>query len=292
MPGTISSRFKQIGIVYQNKNEETVQSVKRLIQFLSARNISYRESVITSRADFSDLDLKKAAVLKDCDLIIVLGGDGSMLAAVRALAAFEIPLLCINLGRLGFLADISSSEMETVLEKIFAGELREEQRLMLNLEIIRNGKVITTQIAFNEVVVLKSEVMRMIEFETIVDGHSVSQQRGDGTIISTPTGSTAYSLSSGGPIVYPSMEAILLVPISPHAMGIRPLVIPSSSCVEIKLIPGRVDEARVSYDGQGILTLLPDDLVRITTSPHKVKLIQPADYDYFELLRAKLHWGK
>ena len=248
--------------------------------------------MITSRVDLSDLAVEKSVRLKDCDLIIVLGGDGSMLAAVRALAKFEIPLLCINLGRLGFLADIPSSEMAPVLDKIFAGELREEQRLMLNLQIIRDDQVITTQIAFNEVVVVKSEVMRMIEFETTVDGHFVSRQRSDGIIISTPTGSTAYSLSCGGPIIYPSMKALILVPISPHAMGVRPMVIPSDSCVEIRLIAGRVDEARVSHDGQGILTLLPNDLVRITTSPHRVKLIHPADYDYFELLRAKLHWGK
>lgn len=285
------ARFKRIGVVYRSDNEATLKALHRLRKFLSQREIEVSESVISSQPSANNLQVEEVSAIDKADLIIVLGGDGSMLAAARAFAAQDLPLLCINLGRLGFLADIPLDQMEPVLDQIFAGDLLEEQRLILKMEIVRNHEVVASEIAFNDVVLHKWENLRMVEFETFIDDRSVHRQRADGMIISTPTGSTAYSLSTGGPIADPTMDAILLVPVSPHAMGVRPMVIPGNSRVEIKLIAPAID-TRVSYDGQGNLKLSADDLLRVTASTHKARLIHPADYDYFELLRAKLHWGK
>lgn len=287
MPG----RFNQIGVVYRDQNDATLTALKRLQTFLSTRKISFSESVISSKPSENLLDVEDGSSMSNADLIIVLGGDGSMLAAARAFSALEIPLLCINLGRLGFLADIPLDKMEPILDQIFAGNLLEEQRLLLQLEILQGEQVIASHIAFNDVVLHKWENLRMVEFETFVDDRSVHRQRADGMIVSTPTGSTAYALSSGGPITDPAMEAILLVPISPHAMTVRPMVVPGSSRIEIQLKPPAAG-ARVSYDGLGNLKLSGNQLLRITASDHKARLIHPADYDYFELLRTKLHWGK
>ena len=285
------ARFNQIGVVYRNGNDTTLDALQRLRKFLTDRKMDVNESVITSQPSANNLQVENPSAMNGADLIIVLGGDGSMLAAARAFSAQQIPLLCINLGRLGFLADIPLEEMEPILDQIFAGELLEEQRLLLQMEILRGDQVVTSEIAFNDVVLHKWQSLRMVEFETFIDDRSVHRQRADGMIICTPTGSTAYSLSTGGPIADPSMDAILLVPISPHAMTIRPMVVPGSSRIDIKLIAPTID-TRVSYDGQGNLRLSADDTLRVTASPHRVRLIHPADYDYFELLRTKLHWGK
>jgi NAD+ kinase len=285
------SRFNQIGVVYRDQNDTTLSALKRLQTFLSSREISYSESVIASRPDDNLLDIDDDSSMKTADLIIVLGGDGSMLAAARAFSSLEIPLLCINLGRLGFLADIPLDEMEPILDQIFAGNLLEEQRLLLNMEILQGDQVIASSIALNDIVLHKWENLRMVEFETFVDDRSVHRQRADGMIVATPTGSTAYALSSGGPITDPAMEAILLVPISPHAMTVRPMVLPGSSRIEIQLKAPALG-ARIAYDGLGNLKLTADNRLRITASEHKARLIHPADYDYFELLRTKLHWGK
>jgi NAD+ kinase len=285
------SRFNQIGVVYRDQNDTTLSALTRLQTFLSSREISFSESVIASRPNDNLLNIDDDSSMKAADLIIVLGGDGSMLAAARAFSSLEIPLLCINLGRLGFLADIPLDDMEPILDQIFAGNLLEEQRLLLHMEILQGEQVIASSIALNDIVLHKWENLRMVEFETFVNDRSVHRQRADGMIVSTPTGSTAYALSSGGPITDPAMEAILLVPISPHAMTVRPMVLPGSSRIEIQLKAPALG-ARIAYDGLGNLKLTAGHRLRITASEHKARLIHPADYDYFELLRTKLHWGK
>ncbi|MEL0083207.1 MAG: NAD(+) kinase [Gammaproteobacteria bacterium] len=285
------ARFNQIGVVYRNDGHTTLDALERLRNFLSARKIQVSESVINTHQPTNCLRVADRELIGNPDLVIVLGGDGSMLAAARAFAVDDIPLLCINLGRLGFLADIPLDDLESILDPIFAGDLVEEQRLLLQMEILRDDQIIADEIALNDVVLHKWRNLRMVEFETFINDRSVNRQRADGMIISTPTGSTAYSLSTGGPIADPTMEAILLVPISPHAMAVRPMVIPGSSRIEIRLIAPATD-THISYDGQGSIRLADDDLLRITASSHKARLIHPADYDYFELLRTKLHWGK
>lgn len=225
------------------------------------------------------------------DLAIVVGGDGTLLGAGRLLAAYEVPIVGVNLGRLGFLVDVSPDEMGTQLEAILAGEYREEQRLILHAEAERDGEIIGGGDALNDVVLHVRDEIRMIEFTTWIDGSFVSTQRADGIIITTPTGSTAYALSSGGPIMHPALQAITLVPICPHTLSDRPLVLSSQSTVELQLDEQREVPARVSFDGHNNIELESGDRVRISARPEKVHLLHPQGYDYFHILREKLHWG-
>ncbi|HRJ52844.1 MAG TPA: NAD(+) kinase [Candidatus Thiothrix moscowensis] len=225
------------------------------------------------------------------DLAIVVGGDGTLLGAGRLLAAYEVPIVGINLGRLGFLVDVSPDEMGTQLDAILAGEYREEQRLILHAEAERDGEIIGSGDALNDVVLHVRDEIRMIEFTTWIDGSFVNTQRADGIIITTPTGSTAYALSSGGPIMHPALQAIALVPVCPHTLSDRPLVLSSQSTVELQLDEQRDVPARVSFDGHNNIELESGDRVRISARPEKVHLLHPQGYDYFHILREKLHWG-
>jgi len=227
-----------------------------------------------------------------CDLVIVVGGDGTLLNAVRSLSEYGVPLLGINLGHLGFLADISPDCMVQRLDEILSGNYQEEKRCMLHTAIMRDGEVITESSAFNDVVIHKWDIARMIEMETSINGEYVNTIRADGLIVSTPTGSTAYALSGGGPILYPSLEALVLVPICPHTMSNRPIVVHSSSTIEVIVAEHSQPYAQVTCDGQVNLGLAAGDQVVIKTNPQPVRLIHPAGHDHFELLRAKLHWGR
>jgi NAD+ kinase len=231
------------------------------------------------------------ALARHIDLAIVVGGDGTLLASGRLLAPYEVPIVGINLGRLGFLVDVSPDEMVTQLEHILRGEYREEPRFVLHAEAIREEEVIGSGDALNDVVLHVRNEIRMIEFTTRIDGHFVNTQRADGIIITTPTGSTAYALSSGGPIMHPALQAIALVPICPHTLSDRPLVISNQSVIEIQLCEDRDIPARLSFDGQNNIELESGDLLRICTRQEKVRLLHPQSYDYYHILRAKLHWG-
>jgi NAD+ kinase len=229
---------------------------------------------------------------KQCDLVIVVGGDGTFLSAVRSLADFKIPVLGINLGRLGFLVDISPDRMFETLDQILAGNYVEESRFLLFAQVVRNDEVISEADAFNDVVVHIRDVARMIEFETYINGQFVNYQRADGIVISTPTGSTAYALSSGGPLLHATLEAIALVPICPHTLSNRPLVVNADSLVEIVIGQGEQSTAQVTFDGQTAVDLAPGDKIRIKRKINPILLLHPASYDYYEILRAKLRWSE
>lgn len=234
------------------------------------------------------------ALVRHIDLAIVVGGDGTLLACGRLLTAHEVPLVGINLGRLGFLVDVSPDDMTTQLGHILQGQYREEPRFVLHAEVIREEDeiiVIGSGDALNDVVLHVRNEIRMIEFTTRVDGHFVNTQRADGLIIATPTGSTAYALSSGGPIMHPALQAIALVPICPHTLSDRPLVISNQSVIEIKLCEDRDIPARLSFDGHNNIELESGDQIRIHTRPEKLRLLHPQSYDYYHILREKLHWG-
>jgi len=221
-----------------------------------------------------------------CDLAIVVGGDGTLLHTARSLADYHVPLVGINLGRLGFLVDISPDEMIEKLSQIFSGHYQEDRRFLLHAEI--NGKSST---AFNDVVIHKWDTARMIEFETYIDGAFVDAQRSDGMIISTPTGSTAYALSGGGPLLSPDLNATVMVPICPHTLSNRPLVVAGESVIEI-VVCGKTDlnQVRVTCDGQ---TSLPVQRKAIRIRKHHcpVRLIHPPGHDHFKILRNKLSWS-
>ncbi len=227
---------------------------------------------------------------EQCDLAIVVGGDGSFLNAARSLARFDIPMLGINLGRLGFLTDIAPSQIDTHMEQILLGDFTEERRCLLNSHILRDGECMAEGAALNDVVIHKLDIARMIEFETHINGEFVNRQRSDGLIVSTPTGSTAYALSGGGPILAPSLRAVVLVPICPHTLSNRPIVVPGDSEIEITIM-GTSGHAQVTRDGQSNQTLMAGDKVLVKRYGHAIQLIHPSSYSPFQVLRQKLGWS-
>ena len=229
---------------------------------------------------------------KNCDLAIVVGGDGTFLSAVRSLVEFDIPIMGINLGRLGFLVDISPDDIQLHLEQILEGNFVEEKRILLQAQVIRDGHVISEADALNDVVVHIRDVARMIEFKTYINDQFVNYQRADGLVVSTPTGSTAYSLSSGGPLLHANLDAIVLVPICPHTLSNRPLVVNADSNVDIIIGDSKQSTAQVTFDGQTAFDVKPGDKISIQRKQKKVRLIHPSNYDYYEILRAKLRWSE
>ncbi|MBT3196793.1 MAG: NAD(+) kinase [Gammaproteobacteria bacterium] len=227
---------------------------------------------------------------ESCDLVVVVGGDGSFLSAARSLAHFDIPMLGINLGRLGFLTDIAPSQIDTYMEEVLSGEFTEERRCLLQSHILRDGKKLAGGPALNDVVVHKLDIARMIEFETHINGEFVYRQRSDGLIVSTPTGSTAYALSGGGPILAPTLKAITLVPICPHTLTNRPIVVPGNSQIEITIM-GPSGHAQVTRDGQSNEVLVAGDKILVGRYDHPIRLIHPSNYSPYQVLRQKLGWS-
>jgi len=225
------------------------------------------------------------------DLAIVVGGDGSLLNAARRLAEQDIPIIGVNLGRLGFLVDISPQDSLADLDDIFAGHFREEERYLLQAEILREGECFAKQTAVNDVVVHRWNSTSMIEIVCFIDGVFLNSQRSDGLIISTPTGSTAYAMSGGGPILYPTLKVIELVPINPHSLTNRPIVIAEDSVVDIAFRPSKDFSARVTCDNVSMPDVGIEDRIRITKAPKPFKIIHPLNHDFFEILRVKLNWS-
>ena len=227
-----------------------------------------------------------------CDLVIVVGGDGTLLNAARSLAEYGVSLLGINRGRLGFLTDISPAHIGERLDEILHGKYSSEERLLLRTYIEREGQNISESCAFNDVVVHKWDVARMIEFRTYINDQYVNTMRSDGLIVATPTGSTAYSLSGGGPILHPALQAMVLVPICPHTMSNRPIVVDAASVIRIEVSDRTRSPAQITCDGQINLGLVSGDHIIIRKEEKPVRLIHPLDHNYFDVLRAKLRWSE
>ena len=281
--------FQTIGLIGKHGDVSPRETVLELGRFLLERGhrVLLEESTANRTPNHKMIAVSLDDLGAESDLAIVVGGDGTLLHTARSLADYEVPLLGINLGRLGFLADISPREMLTTLEQIFSGEFREESRFLLSAEI--DGVHYT---AFNDVVVHKWNIARMIEFETYIDGSFVNVQRSDGIIISTPTGSTAYALSGGGPLLHTGLNATLLVPICPHTLSNRPLVVDGDSEIEIVVCdPSENVHLRITCDGQTSLPLR-GDRVTIRKHAHPVRLIHPVNHDHFYILRTKLGWSE
>ena len=229
-------------------------------------------------------------VFDGADLAIALGGDGTLLGMARKVADANVPLVGINLGTLGFLTDIPADSTESMLGAMLDGAYTTESRLLLDGAILRDGKIVFSTVALNDVVVCRGAMGSMIEFAVEVNGEFVYSLRADGLIISPPTGSTAYALSSGGPILHPSLPAISLVPISPHTLSNRPVAIPSSSEVRVRLTRGQ--DARVNFDVQSYFDPEPDDVVVVRSHPNPLTLLHPVGHSYYAMLRSKLHWAE
>jgi len=224
------------------------------------------------------------------DLCVVVGGDGTLLAAARLMNDRQVPILAINYGGLGFLTEVTRDEMYPALEDVLAGKTVTNNRMMMNVAVHREGKLVETYQALNDAVIHKGTLARIIELEASVDHHYVSRFRSDGLILATPTGSTAYNVSAGGPIVYPTMGAIIMTPICPHTLTNLPLILPPESHVEI-VLRSTQDEVYVTVDGQVGLKLESGDSVLVEKSERLVYLVAPAGRDFFDVLRGKLKWG-
>ena len=287
-------KFNTIGIIIKPQAESVKQTLHTLFEFLKNKkcNIILDDQIPDAINDGNFKKANREAIGKQCDLIIVVGGDGTILNAVRSLAHAHVPLLGINVGRLGFLADISPNELESSLEEILNGAYREEQRLLLEMQVLRNDKVIFEADAFNDVVVHIRDVARILEFETRINNEFVNHQRADGMVISTPTGSTAYALSAGGPLLHATLDAITLVPISPHTLSSRPLVVNADSEIDILICNTKEGIAQATCDGHLSTDVHVGDHIKVKRKAEKITLLHPEQHNYFEILRAKLHWSE
>lgn len=229
---------------------------------------------------------------KNYDLLIVVGGDGSMLNTARAAAEHKFPVLGINRGRLGFLADIVPEEMEKKLHDILAGHYLKEERFLLQASIEHKGQLTPLGVALNDIVLFPGHIAHMIEFAIYIDEQLVCAQRADGLITSTPTGSTAYALSGGGPILHPRLDALVMVPMFPHTFSSRPIVVDGNSKIKIVIDPNIDTSPHVAYDGHRHRAISPGDILHICKFPKQLTLIHPVDYNYYETLRSKLGWQK
>ena len=225
-----------------------------------------------------------------CDLGLVVGGDGTMLGIGRQLAKYGVPLIGINQGRLGFITDIPLESFAATLAPMLAGEYEEDHRSLIHAQVMRDDRCVFDALAMNDVVVNRGATSGMVELRVEVDGHFVSNQRADGLIIATPTGSTAYALSAGGPLLHPSIPGWVLVPIAPHTLSNRPIVLANVTEIAIKIVSGR--DASASFDTQSLASLLHGDRIVVTRSAHHVRFLHPKGWSYFDTLRQKLHWNE
>lgn len=285
--------FHTIGLIGKFGEPNVAGTLKQIAAHLRRHQLRVLLDESSARL-ITDHDLEvasRATIGTECDLAIVMGGDGTMLNAARSLVDFAVPILGVNLGRLGFLADVSPAEIPHSLDAVLAGHFREATRSLLHAQVMHDGQVSSEADALNDVVVHKREVARMIEVDAFVDGRFLNAYRADGLIISTPTGSTAYALAGGGPIIHPGLEAVVLVPICPHTLTHRPIVVRADSVIEVVLNSANTTQTQITCDGQVSLAIEPGDRIVIRKKTHKVRLIHPVNHDYFKLLRAKLRWG-
>jgi NAD+ kinase len=242
----------------------------------------------TGITDYPSLDV--AGIGAQCDLGLVVGGDGSMLGIGRQLARYGVPLIGINQGRLGFITDIALEDYPTALQAMLHGEYDEDRRSLMQAQVLRDGRSVFDAMAMNDVVVNRGATAGMVELRVEVDGRFVANQRADGLIIASPTGSTAYAMSAGGPILHPSIAGWLMVPIAPHTLSNRPLVLADTAQIAIELVAGR--DASANFDMQSLATLMLGDRILVRRSEHSVRFLHPKGWSYFDTLRRKLHWNE
>lgn len=291
----MSAKFSQIGLIGKYGDPSVADTILRLNNLLTGKKCQIWVEANTAKAmpkhklaiaDFAEIGEK-------CDLAITVGGDGTLLHSARELVNYDIALLGVNLGRLGFLVDVSPEQIESQLDAVLSGAYVEEHRIMLTATI-KNELEPEPRIsdAFNDVVIHKWEVARMIETETYIDGRLLNTMRSDGLIVSTPTGSTAYALSGGGPILAPDMDALVVVPICPHSMSYRPIVLDGASKIEILVRDYPHSHAQVTCDGQINMGLVSGDKISIERKKTRVRLIHPPEHNHYHVLREKLHWSE
>lgn len=281
--------IKKIGIFSKPKADISRKVLIELAAWLRERNYEILMPQETAKIIGETSSLPQENIPSTADLIIVLGGDGTLLSVARLTHPFEVPILAVNLGNLGFLTEVSLPELYNTLEQVLKGESTIERRMLLNTTLTRKQENVRSDFALNDVVINK-KAARIVNLEVHVNGQYMTSYRADGLIIATPTGSTAYSLSAGGPIIHPSMNALLLCPICPFTLTNRPIVIPNQSALQVKLITE--EEVQVTLDGQTGYPMFRDDVLEIRQGAAPVSLIQAPGKNYYHILRKKLHWGR
>ncbi len=295
----MKSQFRHLALIGKyhaavlgGQSDSARAALEDLAHFLTSRGcdvVVERETAATAGiTGYTGLDVP--AIGKECDLVLVVGGDGTMLGIGRQLARYGVPLIGINQGRLGFITDIPLDHYRGLLEPMLDGAYEEDQRTLMHAQVFRDGHCVFDALAMNDVVVNRGATSGMVELRVEVDGHFVSNQRADGLIVASPTGSTAYSLSAGGPLLHPSTPGWVLVPIAPHTLSNRPLVLPDASEITIEIVSGR--DASANFDMQSMASLLHGDRITVRRSDHRVRFLHPIGWTYFDTLRMKLHWNE
>lgn len=283
--------FNKIAILGRHDDKRVAEPMVSLVQHLAKAGAE----VLLAADNALDLDARRVdedRIGEEADLIIAIGGDGTMLYAARVAGNRDVPILGINRGRLGFLADITPDEMLPSVDHVMNGSYTLDTRLQLNAVLSRPDGSATSAIALNDVALQRRETGRMVDFETRVGEHYVNTHAGDGLIVATPTGSTAYALSCGGPIIEPRLNAVVVVPICPHTLTDRPIVIPADQAIEIRLLQRDDTKAEITVDGRSLGEFFPDDRLSISAAKKRMTLIHPPGYDFFGILRSKLLWGR
>ncbi len=284
------SRFKHVALVGKYRATGIGDVLARIADFLKAQGIKValeRETALDTGLACDEV-LTPLELGQRCDLVVVVGGDGTMLGIARQMAPFGVPLVGINQGRLGFMTDVPLESLEATLIPLLAGDYEEERRTMLEGQVTRQGELIFEGLAMNDVVVSRGATASMVELKVDIGNSFVANMRADGLIVSSPTGSTAYALSAGGPILHPEIAAWVLVPIAPHDLSNRPIVLPDSGTIDIEIVAGR--DASVNFDMQSLASLLHGDRISVRRSAHQVRFLHPLGWNYYATLRRKLHW--
>lgn len=288
----MASQFKVIGILGRVKNTEVITALQALVEYLQGLKLEILLDAETAESLDTGLEcIAREELGRRCDLLIVIGGDGSLLHAVHTIINDEVPVLGINRGRLGFLTDIMPTELCKIKE-ILDGKYVLEKRFLLSASVEQGGKILGHGDALNEIALIPDSVPHMSEFEIYIDDQFVCSQDSDGVIVATPTGSTAYALSGGGPILHPGLDAIVIVPMFPHTLSLRPIVIEGDRRITIVITPNNNTTPRLACDSQTLINTPPGSHITIQKKSRHLQLIHPLDYDYYASLRSKLHWGR
>ncbi len=288
----MKSQFRHVALIGKYQAQGSRVALENIAQFLNAQGcdvaIEKDTASNTGMTQYPILDV--AAIGAQCDLALVVGGDGTMLGIGRVLAKFGVPLIGINQGRLGFITDIAFDDYQSVLSPMLHGDFEDDRRWMMQAKVMRDGHCVFNATAMNDVVVNRGATSGMVELRVEVDGRFVANQRADGLIIASPTGSTAYALSAGGPLLHPSIAGWILVPIAPHTLSNRPIVLSDSGEVAIEIVAGR--DASANFDMQSMASLMLGDRIIVQRSDYQMRFLHPKGWSYFDTLRKKLHWNE
>jgi NAD+ kinase len=288
----MKSQFRHVALIGKYHAQGSRSALEDIANFLGTQGcdvaIEQDTASNTGLTQFPTLDA--AGIGAHCDLALVVGGDGTMLGIGRRLAEFGIPLVGINQGRLGFITDIAFEDYQNTLIPMLRGEYEEDRRWMMQAKVVRDGRCVFSATAMNDVVVNRGATAGMVELRVEVDGRFVANQRADGLIIASPTGSTAYALSAGGPLLHPSIAGWVLAPIAPHTLSNRPIVLSDSGEITIEVVAGR--DASANFDMQSLASLLHGDRITVRRSEHQMRFLHPKGWSYFDTLRRKLHWNE